>query len=76
MTLSIFTLEPKEIVALWIAFESACEDLGVSDGSFDISKRERLACLILSFINKGECNAEALRRRAVIYFTNTAQLGS
>jgi hypothetical protein len=60
-------------MAIGIALEGACDDLGIGTSSLDVTKRERVAFLILEFIRKGESNAEALRRRAVLQFTNTPQ---
>lgn len=73
MSMLSFPLEPLEAMAFGIALEGACDDLGIGISSLDVSKRERIAALILGFIRKGEGNAEALRRRAVLHFTNTAQ---
>ena len=73
MSMLSFPLEPMEAMAFGIAFEGACEDLSIGDSSLDVAKRERVAYLILGFIRKGESNAEVLRRRAILHFTNTAQ---
>jgi hypothetical protein len=76
MTFATFTLDRDEMLAFGIAFESACEELGVGTTSLDVSKRERIACLILSLINGGESNPEVLRKRAVLYLTNTAAIAA
>jgi len=60
------------MLALGVAFESACEDLGIGISSLDVSKRERIARLILGFIAKGEGNPEVLRRRVVLHFRKYA----
>jgi hypothetical protein len=73
MTLTTLALAPGEMLALGVAFESACEDLGIGISSLDVSKRERIARLILGFIAKGEGNPEVLRRRVVLHFRNTPQ---
>jgi hypothetical protein len=62
-----------EAMAFGIALEGACDELGIGASSLDVSKRERIACLILECIRKGESDADVLRRRAVLHFTNTPQ---
>jgi hypothetical protein len=72
MLMPDFPLEPTEMVALGYAFELACEELGIGDGSLDVAKRERVAQLILAFVRKGENDVDVLCRRAVIHFRNTS----
>ena len=72
MLMPDFPLEPTEMIAFGNAFEAACDELGIGDNSLDVAKRERVALLILACIRKGETDLDALRRRAVIHFRNTA----
>jgi hypothetical protein len=64
------SLRADERAALNAAYERACEELGLGDGSLDVAKRERVAELILSFVSRGEIDIEVLRRRAVIHCRN------
>jgi hypothetical protein len=64
-------LEPEQMLALSYAFDAACRDLGIGEGSLDVAKREKLARVILGFVRKGETNIDVLHRRAVIRFRNT-----
>ncbi len=66
-----FPLEASELLALGHAYIGACEELGIGDGSLDVVNRERIAKLLLGLILNGETNVEALRRRAVLRYTNT-----
>lgn len=50
------------------AFEIACQDLGLDLGSMNVSKRERLAHLILQFAASGQQDSDRLRRDAVKRF--------
>ena len=72
MLLPNFPLETTEMIALDFAFQAACGDLGIGDGSLDVAKRERLSQFILALVLKGERNIDVLHRRAVIHFRNTA----
>ena len=71
MLMPDFPLEPKKMIALGFAFETACEELGIGDGSLEVAKRERVSQFILRQVLQGEHNIDALHRRAVIHFRNT-----
>ena len=75
MLMADLSLEPMKAIALDFAFEAACGDLGIGDGSLDVAKRERLAHILLGFVRKGENDIAVLHRRAVIHFRNTALPG-
>ena len=75
MLMADFPLEPMKMMALDFAFEAACGELGIGDGSLDVAKRERLAHILLGFVRKGEDDIAVLRRRAVMHFRNTALPG-
>ena len=47
-------LEPEQMLALSYAFDAACRDLGIGEGSLDVAKREKLARVVLGFVRKGE----------------------
>jgi hypothetical protein len=66
------SLSADERAALNTAYDRACEELGLGDGSLDVAKRERVAELILSFVSRGEIDIDVLHRRAVIHCQNTA----
>ena len=36
-----FPLEPVKMLALGLAFEAACEEMGIGTGSLEVAKRER-----------------------------------
>ena len=76
MLMADFPLEPMKMMALDFAFEAACGDLGIGNGSLDVAKRERLAHILLGFVRKGEDGIAVLHRRAVIHFQNTALLAA
>jgi hypothetical protein len=65
-------LEPEQMLALSYAFDAACRDLGIGEGSLDVAKREKLARVILRFVRKGETDIDVLHRRAVIHLRNTS----
>jgi hypothetical protein len=50
-------------LALRLAFEKACVDLGIS--AADTSRRENLALMMLKIAKDGEQDAFAVKRRAV-----------
>ena len=50
------------------AVENAAKDLGLSLGSLDVSKRERLEQLIVQLVHEGEWDGDALATRAVARF--------
>jgi hypothetical protein len=72
MLMPDFPLEPNEMLALSYAFDVACKELGIGDGSLDVAKRERVAQVILRLVLKGENDIDVLHRRAVIHFQNTS----
>jgi hypothetical protein len=67
-----FPLEPTEMMALGFAFEAACAELGIGEGSLEVTKRERVSTFILKLVLKGETDIDVLRRRAVMHFRNTS----
>ena len=71
-----FPLETTEMIALDFAFQAACGELGIGDGSLDVAKRERVSQFILALLLKGERNIDVLHRRAVIHFRNTSSPSS
>ena len=75
MLMADFPLEPMKMMALDFAFEAACGDLGIGDGSLDVAKRERLAHILLGFVRKGEDDIAVLHGRGVIHFRNTVLPG-
>ena len=72
MLMPDFPLEPTKLMALGFAFEAACEDLGIGEGSLEVTKRERVSKFILKLVLKGETDIDVLHRRAVIHFRNTS----
>ena len=54
MLMPDFPLEPKKMIALGFAFETACEELGIGDGSLEVAKRERVSQFILRQVLQGE----------------------
>jgi hypothetical protein len=64
-------LSPDERRAVQAAYERACEELGLGE-SLDVAMRERVAELILAFVQKGEIDIDVLHRRAVIHCRNTS----
>jgi len=71
-----FPLETTEMIALDFAFQAACGELGIGDGSLDVAKRERVSQFILALLLKGERNIDVLHRRAVIHFRTTSSPSS
>lgn len=67
-----FPLEPTKLMALGFAFGSACEELGIGDGSLEVAKRERVSQFLVKLVLKGETDIDVLHRRAVIHFRNTS----
>ena len=65
-------LSPDQRAAVQTAYERTCEELGLGDGSLDVPKRERVAELILAFVQKGEIDIDVLHRRAVIHCRNSS----
>lgn len=66
-------LSADKRAAVQTAYERACEELGLGEGSLDLPKRERVAELILAFVQKGEMDVDVLHRRAVIHCRNTSE---
>ena len=65
-------LSPQEQSVVQAAYERACQELGFGEGSLDVPKRERVAELILAFVQKGEIDIDVLHRRAVIHCRNAS----
>ena len=65
-------LDPIEMLAFGYAFDAACKELGIGEGSLDVAKRERVAQILLTFVRKSENDGDVLHRRAVIHFRNTS----
>jgi len=72
MLMPEFPLELTKLMVLGFAFGSACDELGIGDGSLELSKRERVSKFILKLVLKGETDIDVLHRRAIIYFRNTS----
>lgn len=53
------------------ALDNAAKELGLGLGSLDVSKLERLECLVLRLVSEGEQDSEALAARAVAQFRNS-----
>jgi hypothetical protein len=70
MSMDQIARSKKQQQAISRAFEGACEELGIGLLSLDAWKRERLAQLILSFVDKGEFDAAALQKHAVAQYKN------
>jgi hypothetical protein len=64
---------PLDLGTLRIAFDAACQELDIGIKSLDVPMRERLVACILKIARQGERDANALQRRAVLYFQNTEQ---
>jgi hypothetical protein len=64
-------LTPQERIAFDTAFERACDELGLSQGSLDVVRRERVAQFIIDSVCSGEQDIDVLHRRAVFHFRNT-----
>ena len=58
------------MVALGFAFDTACKELGIGEGSSGLAKRERVYHFIKRLFLKGETDIDVLHRRAVIHFRN------
>jgi hypothetical protein len=72
MLMPDFPLEPTKVLALGFAFGATCEELGIGEGSLEVTKRERVSTFILKLVLKGETDIDVLRRRAVMHFRNTS----
>jgi hypothetical protein len=72
MLMPDFPLEPTKMMALGFAFAAACAELGIGDGSLEVTKRERVSTFLLKLVLKGETDIDVLHRRAVIHFRNTS----
>ena len=68
----MYAVSADERAAVQTAYERACEELGLGEGSLDVPKRERVAELILAFVQKGETVGPVPPRRAVIHSKNTS----
>jgi hypothetical protein len=53
------------------AYTGACSELGLGMNGQDVSRRERLANILVRLFQAGEHDAEALQRRAMIYLQNS-----
>ena len=53
MLLLDFSLEPVKMLALGLAFEAACGELGIREGSLEVTKRERVSKFMLKLVLKG-----------------------
>jgi hypothetical protein len=62
---------PLSALVVGTAYDQACKELGLGNGSLDVAKRERVAELIVAFVLRGETDVDVLHRRAVIHCRNT-----
>ena len=58
----------EDQVALRLAFDRACDELGIGTNSDDAHRREHLAMLILSLAREGELEPVLIQRKAVWQF--------
>jgi hypothetical protein len=72
MLMSDYAPGPNQMMALGFAFEAACAELSIGEGSLDVAKRERVSRFILRLIIKREDDIAVLHRRSVIHFRNTS----
>ena len=63
------TFDQRQVVG--VAYDEACKELELGNGSLDVAKRERVAELIVAFVLRGEMDVDVLHRRAVIHCRNT-----
>ena len=61
MLLLDFSLEPVKMLALGLAFEAACGELGIREGSLEVTKRARVSKFILKLVLKGETDISMSR---------------
>jgi hypothetical protein len=64
-------LSPDQRYVVGTAYDQACKELELGNGSLDVAKRERVAELIVAFVLRGEMDVDVLHRRAVIHCRNT-----
>jgi hypothetical protein len=58
-------LNNEELVALRLAYEQACEELGIGMTAEDTGRREHLALVMLSLAKGGESDPTMIRIQAV-----------
>ncbi len=71
MLLPAIPLSPSQRQVISDAYERACRDLALGDGSLEVARREHVAELIVAFVLRGEMDIDVLHRRAVIHCRDT-----
>jgi len=59
------SLNSEQLLALRIAFDKACVELGIGANSGDEDRRQQLAVMMLSIASGGERDTEVIRAHAV-----------
>ena len=67
-----FPLEPTKMMALGFAFEAARAELGIGEGSLEVTKRERVSTFIRNWFSRAKPTLMCASARAVMHFRNTS----